>query len=86
MDMIIIHPIGTDGGYWYIDDDGNFHHVGGWQPDQLTEFNSAVSIMGAAVHLKTPGLAEAAIRSVHSLVKTQLAEHLKNGGVVVVLP
>jgi hypothetical protein len=85
MKIIIIGRIGSDAGYTVIEN-GKVHHVGGWGVDQLAEFRSAVTIMGAATQLKTPGLAEAAIKSVEGLAQSQLAEHLKGGGVVVVLP
>jgi hypothetical protein len=86
MKMIILGNIGSDAGYWEIDENGNIHHVGGWGVDQLAEFKSAASIMGAATQLKTPGLAEAAIKAVHQLAQSQLAEHVKDGGAVIVLP
>lgn len=84
---IIIGNIGSDGGYTVIDGTG-IHHVGGWGAGALAEFTTAVSIMGQASRLKTPGLAEAAVKSVQSFVETQLTQHLKGSGegtVVVVL-
>ena len=79
MKMIIIGNIGSDAGYWYIDATG-LHHVGGWASERLAEFRSALTIIGAATQLKTPGLAEAAIKSVQGFAQSQLAEHLKGGG------
>jgi len=86
MKTIIIGHIGSDAGYWVIDANGHIRHVEGWGIDQLAEFRNAVTIMATATQLKTPGLAEAAIKSVHGLAQSQLAEHLKEGGVVVVMP
>jgi len=82
--IIVIGPIGSDAGYWVIDDTG-LHHVGGWGVDQLAEFRSAVSIIGAATQLKTPRLAEAVVKSVQELVEGQIAEHVKGASNVVVL-
>ncbi len=84
---IIIGNIGSDAGYWVIDDTG-IHHVGGWGTGELAEFSSAVNILSQATKLKAPGLAQAAVKSVQSYVETQLAQHVKGSGkdtVVVVL-
>ena len=79
MRFIILGPVGTDIGYWYIDGNGVLHHVGGWA-DRLTEFSAAVSIIREAVNLKTPGMAEAAIKSVLSFAESQIKEHVKDAG------
>jgi hypothetical protein len=78
--MRFIITRGTDAGYWYIDANGVLHHVGGWGTDRLTEFSAAVSILREAVNLKTPGLAEAAIKSVLSFAESQIKEHVKDTG------
>jgi hypothetical protein len=88
MRTIIIGNIGSDAGYWVLDDTG-LHHVGGWAPEALFEFRSAVSIVGQATRLKTPGLSEAAVKSVQSFIQGELARHLKQdagGSVVVIMP
>ncbi len=87
MQFIIIGNRGSDAGYWVWDGHG-FHHVGGWGVEQLAEVRAAVSIMREATQLKTPGLAEAATKTVAEFVQKQLAAHVKDigkGGAVVVL-
>jgi hypothetical protein len=54
--------------------------VGGWAVEQLAEVSSALNIMREATRLKTPGLAEAAAKSVSDFVTKQLGQHLKEGG------
>jgi hypothetical protein len=80
MYTIIIGRIGSDAGYWYIGPDGKLHHVPGWNPEQLAEVGAAVNIMREATRLKTPGLAEAAIKSVMEFTQKELAAHLKDRG------
>jgi hypothetical protein len=85
--MIIIGNIGSDAGYWVLDGTG-LHHVGGWGADQLVEFKAAINIISLATQLKTPGLADAAIKSVQAIVQKQIAEHVRDSGagpVVVIL-
>lgn len=87
MRTIIIGNIGSDAGYWVIDSTG-IHHVGGWGVEAMVEFTSAIRIMGEATRLKTPGLAEAAVKTVREFAETELSKHLKDGAagsVVVVL-
>jgi hypothetical protein len=79
MKMIIIGNIGSDAGYWVLDATG-LHHVGGWASERLLEFGAALKIIGAATQLKTPGVAEAAIKSVHGIAQSALADHFKAGG------
>jgi hypothetical protein len=84
---IVIGNIGSDAGYWVLDDTG-LHHVGGWGTGEYAEFCAAVSIISSATKLRTPGLADAAIKSVQSFVQTQLAKQVQGSGkdtVVVVL-
>lgn len=83
MNIIIVGRIGSDAGYWVIGPDGQFHHVGGWGPERIAELSSAVAIMRQATQLKTPGLAEAAIKSVIGFAQKELGQHLKEGGVLV---
>jgi len=79
MRFIIIGHIGSDAGYWVIDANG-IHHVGGWGVDRLAEFASATAILREAVRLKTPGLAEAATKSVMKFAQDQISEHIKDSG------
>ena len=79
MRIIIIGHIGSDAGYTVIDGTG-VHHVGGWGIEQMAEFKTAVNIISLATQLKTPGMAEAAIKSVQGFAQKQLTEHLKEGG------
>jgi hypothetical protein len=79
MKFIVIGHIGSDAGYWVFD--GHvWRHVGGWQIEQLAEVSSALNIMREATRLKTPGLAEAAAKSVSDFVTKQLGQHLKDSG------
>lgn len=84
MNIIVLGHVGTDAGYWVIGPDGKVHHVGGWAPERLAEVNSALNIIREATQLKTPGLAEAAIKSVVGFAQKELQAHIKEGGAVVV--
>jgi hypothetical protein len=78
MRIVIIGSIGSDAGYWYLDGTG-LHHVGGWGVDQLVEFRAAIDVIGAATRFKTPGMADAAIKSVQAFAEKQIAQHLNQG-------
>ena len=80
MYRIVIGRVGSDAGYWYIGADGKLHHVPGWNPEALAELSAAVNIIREATRLKTPGLAEAAIKSVMDFTQRELQAHLKEGG------
>ena len=80
---IIIGHVGSDAGYWVIGPDGRMHHVGGWNPEALLEVSAALNVIKEATRLKTPGLAEAAVKSVMGFVQQQLGDHVKEGGVLV---
>ncbi len=84
MNIIVLGHAGSDAGYWVIGADGKIHHVGGWAPERLAEVNSALNIIREATQLKTPGLAEAAIKSVVGFAQKELQTHIKEGGAVVV--
>ena len=83
MNFIVIGNIGSDAGYWEWDGHG-WKHVGGWASEQLVEVTAALNIMQAAPRLKTPGLAEAATRTVSEFVEKQLKSKIKEGGVVII--
>jgi len=83
MNIIVLGHIGSDAGYWVIGPDGKVHHVGGWAPERLAEVHSALNIIREATQLKTPGLAEAAIKSVVGFAQKELQANIKEGGAVV---
>jgi hypothetical protein len=78
--------IGTDaGGLILTFENGHlvFKHVPGWNPEQLTELGAALNILREATKLKTPGLADAAAKSVWDFAQKQLDEHVKGDAVLV---
>jgi hypothetical protein len=77
---------GTDAPGWYIGPDGKIHRVPGWNPEAMSELTHALTILREAGQLKSPKLANAAIKSVMGFVQTELAEQVKGGGVVVLGP
>ena len=88
MNLIVLGQVGSDAGYWYLGSDGKWHHVGGWSVETLADVTRAVSILGQAAQLKTPGLADAVGKSLIGLVEKEMGAHLgkqlKEGGVVIV--
>jgi hypothetical protein len=88
MYAIVIGNRGSDAGYWVLDSTG-FHHVGGWGVDQLAEVRTAVNILREATQLKTPGLADAAMKGLADFVQKQLSTHVsglgKGDGTVLVI-
>jgi hypothetical protein len=74
----------TDAGGWYIGSDGKIHRVPGWNPEAMVDLAHAVSIIGEAGRLKTPGLAEATIKGVMAFAQKELETHVKSGGVLVI--
>jgi hypothetical protein len=74
---------GTDAGGWYIGADGKIHRIPGWNPEAMLELGHALNVIHEAGQLKTPGLADAAVKSVMDFAQKQLGEHLKSGGVLV---
>jgi hypothetical protein len=78
MRYLVIGHIGSDAGYWYWDGHG-WHHVGGWGIEQLREVRSALNIISESTSFKTPGLAEAATKTVTELVEKHLGSlsHVK---------
>jgi hypothetical protein len=84
--MNIYFLSGTDGGGWYIGADGKIHRNPPWQPDAMLELSLAINVIREAGRLKTPGLADAAIKSVMEFTQKELAANLKGGGVVVIGP
>jgi hypothetical protein len=79
MRFIVIGNIGSDAGYWVIDENG-IHHVGGWGTEKLAEFSAAANILRQAVQLKTPAVAEAAVKSVVRFAEEQIKANVKESG------
>jgi hypothetical protein len=75
MRIIIIGGVGSDAGYWTLEN-GKLVHHGGWGADRLAEVSSALSIIGQAAQLKTPGLAETVANGVAAAVEKELTGHL----------
>jgi hypothetical protein len=74
---------GTDAGGWYIGPDGKIHRVPGWAPEQLKDLSHAINVIREAAQIKTPGVAEHAIKSVMDFAQKELGAHLKEEGVLV---
>ena len=78
--IIIMGHIGSDAGYTYIGSDGKIHHVPGWNPEAMAEFDAAVAIMRSAAQLKTPGLSEAILKSVLPFAQKQISTYFGASG------
>jgi hypothetical protein len=85
MNIYFIGRIGSDAGGWYIGSDGKIHRVPGWNPEAMTELSRALNVLREAGQFKTPGLAEATIKSVLEFTQKELNTHVKDGGAVVVM-
>jgi hypothetical protein len=87
MKLIVIGRIGSDAGYWTFEN-GHWVHHGGWGIEQLADVTRAMTILGEAARLKTPGLADLASKSLSEFVQKELGAHLgeqlKSGGVVII--
>jgi hypothetical protein len=83
MNLYFIGGAGTDAGGWYIGPDGKIHFTPPWNPEAMRELSHAISVIREASQLKTPGLAEAAIKTVMDFTQRELGQHVKGGGVVV---
>lgn len=75
MKIIVIGHIGSDAGYWTLEN-GHWVHHGGWGIDQLADVNRALTILGEAARLKTPGLADLASKSIGEFVQKEIGAHL----------
>jgi len=78
--IIILGRIGSDAGYWYIGADGKVHHVPGWNPEAMAEFDAAIAVMKSAAQLKSPGLAEAVLKSVLPFAQKEINTYFKGAG------
>ena len=83
MRIYFIGRFGTDAGGWYIGPDGKIHRVPGWNPEAMVELTHALNVIREAGQLKTPGLAEHAIKGVMDFAQKELGGHIKDGGVLV---
>ena len=84
MRFIVIGHIGSDAGYWTIEN-GKLVHHGGWGIDQLAEVNQAISMLGQATRFKTPALAESLSRTLGEFVQGQLGHIGADKGTTVVV-
>lgn len=84
MRFIVLGNIGSDAGYWTIENGKVVHH-GGWGIDQLVEVNQAISMLGQATRFKTPALAESLSRTLGEFVQGQLGHIGADKGVTVVV-
>jgi hypothetical protein len=83
--MYFIGPgVGTDAGGWYIGPDGKIHKVPGWEAQATLDLARAITAIGLAAQLKTPGLAETTVRGLMDFAQKELSQHVPSGGVVVV--
>lgn len=86
--LIVIGHVGSDAGWSYLGPDGQWHHVGGWGVDAVADVRSALSILGEASRLKTPGAGNGVSQSMFEFVEKELTAHLgaklTQGGVVIV--
>jgi hypothetical protein len=80
---VIIGSIGSDAGYWVLDDTG-LHHVGGWGTDSLLEVRAGLEVLKASVNLKTPGLANAVAELVTKAIGPEVAKHVGNEHTVII--
>lgn len=78
--IIILGHIGSDAGYTYIGSDGKIHHVPGWNPEAMAEFDAALSVMRSAAQLKAPGLADAVLKSVLPFAQKEINTYFKGAG------
>jgi hypothetical protein len=87
MRFIIIGQIGSDAGYWTIENGHPVHH-GGWEAEKLADLTSAASLLGQTARLKTPGLADIASKGLAEFVQRELSSHLGDqakGGTIVIV-
>jgi hypothetical protein len=84
MHIYFMGHVGSDAGGWWIGPDGKIHRIPGWNPEAMVELSHAINVIREAGQLKTPGLAEAAIKSVMDFAQKELGQHVKEGGVLVI--
>jgi hypothetical protein len=86
MRSIVIGGYTDAGGYIITFEHGHIviKPIPGWNPELFAELGAALNILREATKLKTPGLAEAAARSVWDFTQKQLDEHVKGDAVLVI--
>ena len=84
MNIYFIGRVGSDAGGWYIGSDGKIHRIPGWNPEAMLEVTHAINVIREAGQLKTPGLADAALKGVMEFAQKELATHVQGGGVLVI--
>jgi hypothetical protein len=84
MNIYFIGRVGSDAGGWYIGPDGKIHRIPGWNPEAMLEMTHAINVIREAGQLKTPGLADTALKGVMEFAQKELATHVKGGGVLVI--
>jgi hypothetical protein len=86
MHSIIVGGLTDAGGIIITFENGKviIKRIPGWNPEQFSELNAALTIIREATKLKAPGLAEAAVLSVMKFTQDQLGEHVKGNAVLVV--
>jgi hypothetical protein len=80
---IIFGNVGSDAGYWVLDDNG-LHHVGGWAPDSLLEVQTGLEVLKASTRFKSPGLADAIAELVSRAIEPELAKHVRGEHTVII--
>lgn len=78
--IVIIGRIGSDTGYSYIGPGGKIHHVPGWNPEAMLEFDAALATVRSASQLKAPGVAEGVLKSVLPYLQSQVNTYFKGAG------
>jgi hypothetical protein len=81
---LILGPIGSDAGYWTIEN-GHLVHHDGWEVDRLSEVRAGLAILQAAPQLRTPELAERVTELVTGMLTKELGGHLGEGSHTVVI-
>jgi hypothetical protein len=86
MRVIIFGNVGSDAGYWVLDDTG-LHHVGGWGYDSFAETHTALALLAKTSQLKSPGLAEAVSQALLPFIEKEIKTHVKEAsdGIIVVV-
>jgi len=79
MRVIIFGNVGSDAGYWVLDENG-YHHVGGWGVDSFAETQTALGLLAKTPQLKTPGLAKGVSKTLLSFVEKEISAHVKEAG------
>ncbi|MDN3655388.1 hypothetical protein QWZ08_07120 [Ferruginibacter paludis] len=82
--IYFIGQLGSDAGGWYIGADGKIHRVPGWNPEAMTDLAAAVHVIRYANLVKTAGFGSQIMKEAVGFAQKQLAEYVKDGGIVVI--